>query len=159
MKKKMLGVLLGLIFWAPFVWGAENIAWDSVGGTVAQKASINLNLKIQRDFSSRADALGTKENKVLKGTVLPYLISVPKPIRYPRWARRQGVEGVLVLSLEVLENGGVGRWWIIKSTGNDLLDKNAVEAVRTWKFHPLLQNGQPVKTYIQIPINFELMPE
>ena len=90
---------------------------------------------------------------------MPFLISMSKPITYPRGARRKGSEGLLVASLEILEDGNVGRWQIVRSTGEELLDNAAVKAFLTWKFQPAMKNGKPVKTCIQVPINFELTKE
>ena len=95
----------------------------------------------------------------LEEEALPVLISMARPIAYPGWARHKGLEGLLVAVFEILEDGSVGQWQIVKSTGDELLDKAAVKAFLTWKFQPAMKNGRPVKSYIQIPINFELSEE
>ena len=90
------------------------------------------------------------------GMILPYLLSNPKPIPYPRWAVRQGWQGRFVIAIEVLVNGSVGRFKVMKSTGHTLLDESATNAVRIWKFSPAAKNGKPVVTCIQIPVVFQL---
>ena len=87
---------------------------------------------------------------------LPSLKESPAPIRYPRWAVREGWEGRFVIAIEVLVSGEVGRWKIMESTGYPLLDEVAVKAVKAWKFHPASENGKLVVACIQIPIHFEL---
>lgn len=94
-----------------------------------------------------------------EGVQLPYLISTPKPIQYPRWAMRQGWQGRFSLAIEILTDGSVGRTKVMQSTGHRLLDRVAASAVRNWKFHPAMKNGQPVVTCIQIPIVFQLEKE
>lgn len=94
-----------------------------------------------------------------RGMMLPYLVSHPKSILYPRWAVRQGWQGKLVLALEILTSGNVGRYQVMQSTGHRMLDEEALTAVKTWKFHPAMQNSKPVLTCIQIPISFELEKE
>ncbi len=91
-----------------------------------------------------------------EGTHLPHLFSTPKPITYPRWAMRQGWQGTLILAVEILENGTVGRWQVTRSTGYRLLDKAAVKAVREWRFEPAKKEGKPFVACIQIPVHFTL---
>lgn len=56
------------------------------------------------------------------------------PLRYPRAARRAGVEGIVALGLEVGVEGRVARAWIARSSGVRLLDRAALENVRRWVF-------------------------
>lgn len=90
---------------------------------------------------------------------LPYLVSSPKTIAYPRWAMRQGWQGKVSIALEILRDGRVGRTKIMQSSGYRLLDQTAAKAVHTWRFHPAIQNGRPTVTCIQIPIVFQLENE
>ena len=91
-----------------------------------------------------------------EGTALPYLISTPKSILYPRWAVRQGWKGKLVLAIEVFENGTVGKYKVMQSTGYKMLDEAAIKAVQTWVFSPALKDGKAFHTCVQIPILFDL---
>ncbi len=91
-----------------------------------------------------------------EGVILPYLLDHPKRIAYPRWAIRQGWEGNLILAVEILTDGSVGRLQVMKSTGYKLLDKTASKAIQHWKFHPATKDGKPVLTCIQIPVDFKL---
>lgn len=88
--------------------------------------------------------------------ILPSLAEAPVPIRYPRWAVREGWEGTFVIAIEVLKTGGVGRWKVMQSTGYPLLDRAATEAVRQWQFHPAQEQGRMIVSCIQIPILFKL---
>lgn len=94
-----------------------------------------------------------------EGVMLPYLISTPKPIQYPRWAIRQGWEGRLEIALEILADGSVGRFKVMKSTGYHLLDGAATEAVRTWRFAPATKSGKFFLTCIELPVTFQLENE
>lgn len=87
---------------------------------------------------------------------LPSLRQTPEPLRYPRWAVREGWEGTFVIAVEVLPNGRVGRLSVMQSTGYSLLDETAVEAVRRWHFHPATEKGRAVVSCIEIPIHFTL---
>lgn len=93
-----------------------------------------------------------------EGTQMPYLLSHAKSIRYPRWALRQGWQGEFSIAIEILTDGTVGRYKVMKSTGYEILDEAATDAVKTWKFQPAMKNGKAVLTCIQIPVRFQIDP-
>jgi len=51
-------------------------------------------------------------------------------LNYPEKARRMNLEGALVLSVDILANGGVDRIRVLRSSGYDVLDEAAVRIVR-----------------------------
>lgn len=51
-------------------------------------------------------------------------------LNYPAAARRRNLAGALVLSVDVLEDGSVGRIRVLRSSGHDILDEAAVRIVR-----------------------------
>jgi TonB family protein len=75
---------------------------------------------------------------------------------YPLPARRRGYAGVVMLSVEVLADGSVGRLKMKKTSGYELLDKSAQDAVKVWKFSPAKKMGTPVTMWVDIPVKFEL---
>ena len=99
------------------------------------------------------------EGSLVPDFTLPYLKEKPEPIRYPKWALGQGWKGTLLVAIEILETGNVGRWKIMRSTGHELLDNAAVKAIRKWKFEPGKQKEKPIVSCIQIPIYFVLDTE
>ncbi len=86
--------------------------------------------------------------------VLPFLKTQPQPIRYPHWALREGWEGELIVAIEIRENGRVGRWKVMRSSGHPSLDRAAVETVRKWRFESGKLKGKPIISCVQIPIRF-----
>jgi TonB family protein len=94
------------------------------------------------------------------GTVLPYLISDPQPVTYPKKAVAQGWEGKVVIAAEILVDGSVGLYQIMQTSGYEVLDETAVQAIKSWKFHPAVKkDGQPFRECIQIPVTFQLQDE
>ncbi|MGH7964772.1 MAG: energy transducer TonB [Candidatus Binatia bacterium] len=80
----------------------------------------------------------------------------PKP-PYPLIARRMGAEGVVVLRVFVHADGSVGRVELSRSSGFNTLDESAVNTVRErWRFLPARQDGQPVESWVEVPIRFVL---
>jgi TonB family protein len=79
-----------------------------------------------------------------------------RPPRYPPAAVRKGIEGRVLLQLEVLADGTVGEVTVVESSGSDLLDEEAIRKVRTWRFGPARSGGRPVASHVLVPIRFEL---
>lgn len=51
-------------------------------------------------------------------------------LNYPERARRRNLAGSLVLSVDVFEDGSIGRIRVLRSSGHDVLDEAAVRIVR-----------------------------
>lgn len=79
----------------------------------------------------------------------------PAPV-YPPRARRLGEQGKVVLRVLVNSGGTADRVELRTSSGSELLDAAAREAVRRWRFVPARQGDQPVAAWVLIPITFAL---
>jgi protein TonB len=76
-------------------------------------------------------------------------------VKYPDMAMRAGIEGRVQVAALI---GKDGRVMDIKITDSDnpILNDAAVKAVKDTPFTPAIQNGNPVTTWVRIPIVFEL---
>ena len=150
-------LLLSLIL-QPLAVAGESAAVDSLPTALAPAGSFSghftLTVKGDGELIPSPGPVFTTGNE--EGTTLPYLLDYRKQIAYPRWAIRQGWEGNLILAVEILTDGSVGRLQVMKSTGYKLLDKTASKAIQQWKFYPAMKDGKPVLTCIQIPVDFKL---
>jgi protein TonB len=79
----------------------------------------------------------------------------PRP-SYPESARREGREGRVLLRVLVDNQGRSKHVEINSSSGSDVLDRAAAETIRRWRFHPARYGGQPVESWLRIPIEFRL---
>jgi len=79
----------------------------------------------------------------------------PKP-PYPEEARRKGMEGEVVLRVEVLANGWVGQIEVKCSSGHEILDRTALSTVKQWKFIPAHKENGSIPFWVNIPIKFQL---
>lgn len=82
-------------------------------------------------------------------------ISSPKP-RYPTEAIKRRQEGRVILNLEILENGAIGQAVLVKSSGMEILDQSALEAVSAWQYTAAIKDGQLVRQWVRVVIGFEL---
>lgn len=76
--------------------------------------------------------------------------------RYPYLARRRGQEGRVVLRVQVTADGEAAAVQLRQSSGYRLLDKAAVEAVKTWRFVPARRGGLAVAGSVEVPVSFKL---
>ncbi len=79
----------------------------------------------------------------------------PRP-PYPMVARRMGYQGKVILNVEVLAEGKAGEVKLHQSSGYEILDKAALQTVKTWRFAPARRFGQPVTMWFLVPIKFSL---
>lgn len=75
---------------------------------------------------------------------------------YPWSARRRGIEGRVVLRLEVGADGLPTGIELVHSSGSDALDQAAIAALRHWRLRPALADGMPVAGRVVVPIVFKL---
>lgn len=79
-----------------------------------------------------------------------------KQIPYPPIAKRQRMEGTVILRVLVGIDGVPQSIDIERSSGHVVLDRAAKEAVMGWRFEPGTRNGQPFAAYGLVPIAFKL---
>lgn len=133
---------------------SQGVTLDAFPGETRGSLPFEVSLGDGRWVASRPGKLFTSEEA--PDFVLPMLKEKPTPIRYPRWAVREGWKGTLIVAVEIFITGDVGRWKVMQSTGYPLLDGAATQAVRGWHFHPATKQGKRVVSCIQIPIDFVL---
>lgn len=79
----------------------------------------------------------------------------PRP-HYPDSARREGKEGRVLLRVLIDEEGRTKAVEVNASSGHDMLDHAATEAIKKWRFVPARAGGKPVETWVKVPIDFQL---
>ena len=86
---------------------------------------------------------------------LPDFSNSPPPI-YPEAARLVGIEGRVVLRLQVDATGRVVSVEIVRGSGYPILDAAAVTQVRRWQGRPAVRFGRPEASVVQLPVDFRL---
>lgn len=76
------------------------------------------------------------------------------PPVYPEQARLLRLEGTVVLSAMVMEDGSVGELKVVE--GPAALAESALDAVKQWRYQPYRSNGKAVKNEIKVKIDFKL---
>ncbi|MGZ5453892.1 MAG: energy transducer TonB [Candidatus Aminicenantales bacterium] len=81
----------------------------------------------------------------------PKLIKQVNPV-YPEEARKTGVEGVVILEAKADEEGNVVDARILRSI--PVLDQAALDAVKQWKYEPLIIDGKARKVLFTVTVRF-----
>jgi protein TonB len=78
------------------------------------------------------------------------------PLNYPPRAKAKEIEGFVLLSILVNEQGDVEQVRVLESEPRDTFEEVAIRNIKKWKFEPALYNGEPVKIWVNQPIQFRL---
>ena len=73
---------------------------------------------------------------------------------YPAQARQMRLEGKVELQANISQSGSISG--VKQLSGDPVLGRAAMDAVRQWKYKPYFLNGQPIEIQTQITVNFKL---
>jgi protein TonB len=85
----------------------------------------------------------------------PKLMYKPGPV-YPQLAVLARVSGLVIVEAHVDTRGRVREVRVLR--GHPLLDEAALQAVREWRYQPLLLNGVPSEFLLTVTVQFNLVP-
>ncbi len=85
-------------------------------------------------------------------------VEPPVPVRtvppvFPEEMRRDGVSGVVTVSILIDEKGNVTEPKVVKAS-HEAFSQPALDALSKWKFKPAKQAGEAVAMRVNIPIQF-----
>ena len=115
------------------------------GGALASLASF-------ADTGSGADMLDAFSMSDLENR--PELIASVTPV-YPADMRKAKIEGTVTLIFILNTEGRVEDPRVERSSRPEF-ERSALDALRKWKFKPGMKDGQPVRTYMKLPMRFRV---
>jgi TonB family protein len=74
--------------------------------------------------------------------------------QFPDFARQRDLSGYVDLEFTVLSDGSVTNVTVVKSQPARVFDKSATDAVRQWRYRPLVRNGVPTEQHARVRLNF-----
>ena len=78
-------------------------------------------------------------------------------IVYPEVAKKDSIQGKVILQFIVDSDGSIRDVVVVKSSGNSLIDTEAIRVVRAMpKWIPKKEKGQPVRSKYTLPIIFKI---
>jgi TonB family protein len=96
---------------------------------------------------------GPTSTRVSQGVAQGLIVKRVSPT-YPPVALQQRKQGAVELLATVSKDGAITGVKVL--SGESVLAKSAVDAVRQWKYRPYLLNGEPVEIETQITVKFTL---
>ena len=78
------------------------------------------------------------------------------PPKYPRIMLRRGIEGTVLVSAQVLDDGRCRHVKLKESSGHQLLDEAALSAVKSWQFVPARKGDIKIVAWVDIPVEFRI---
>ena len=91
--------------------------------------------------------------RISQGVSQGLIIKKIQPV-YPPQARLTRLEGIVELQASVSKSGSISR--VKQLSGDPVLGRAAMDAVRQWKYKPYFLNGEPVEVETQVTVNFKL---
>lgn len=129
--------------------------------TVKQDATVERGLVMQiKESNGGEEASGSVQpfapDRIrVKGEVAQAnLIRKVQPV-YPAAAKAAHVQGTVMLQAVILKDGTIGEITVASSPSPDL-SESSIEAVRQWRYRPVLLNGQPVDVVTYVKVNYTL---
>ncbi len=102
------------------------------------------------------DGIPAASDAIEAPTVPPSVLSSRAP-EYPRSAQNRGTQGTVVVRFLLAKDGGIDDLEIVDSSGNNALDRAAMEAAEGFTFSPGLDGyGRPVRCYVYQSFTFRL---
>lgn len=138
---------------APLSMVSAEVPVTSSGNTVSNSSTETSGSGITTNATNNT---GTKSKG--SGVIPPSILNKIDPI-YPQQTRQAGIEGTVLLKIQILTTGRAGSISVSRSSGNEQLDSAAIAAVNQWSFVPAKDrdSGQAVTCYTTIPISFHLL--
>ena len=149
------------------VWGGEAIAlvhdWrftpgEKNGVPISVPCTLDLvwgERNLTRSVWARLRAVADAQSSDSGGGIdVPTVIYKLDP-SYSEEARNAKLEGTVVVSLVVGEDGAPRDMRIVKALGLGL-DEKAIESLAAWRFRPAFVNGQPAPVAVNVEVNFRL---
>jgi len=165
-----------------FSYGAANLLRDPLRISAADSAEFSIALSFPGAQSTTSTPFGTTTAGTAAGILTfsnvspPALPAVPAPPsaavvrvtndvaaanllsridpQYPDAARAARISGVVVLSVEIGRDGKVESLSVV--TGHPLLIQAAIDAVRQWRYQPIIINNQPTAVVTTVTVSFQV---
>jgi TonB family protein len=125
-------------------WLAEAHDAGADGGSIS---AINNDIKAAEDAAKRASG-------VVPATALELTHYVPP--EFPASARARAMSGWVDVQFMVLEDGSVSDISVVGADPAGQFEQSAMEAVRKWKYRPILRDGQPINQRARVRVRFAL---
>ncbi len=117
------------------------------GVDAASIAGVNNDIKAAQDAAKRALELATPADLEITHYVPP---------AFPASARKLALSGWVDVEFMVLPDGSVSDLTVVGAVPAGQFEQSALDAVRKWKYRPILRDGQPITRRARVRVRFAL---
>lgn len=116
-------------------------------------------------YEGLGDSAAATQHCISIGKMTPWSDSQQqKPLfriepKYPRMKARKGHNGTVTIEFTVSADGFVQNPKILKSEGGISFEKEALIAVKKWRYAPKFKNGIPIAAKSTVELDFEILKE
>ncbi|HXP17422.1 MAG TPA: TonB family protein [Terriglobales bacterium] len=103
--------------------------------------------------SAASAARVAQATRVSQGVSQGLLIKMVRPTYTPQ-AKQLRLEGRIELQANISRTGGITE--LKQLSGDPVLGRAAMDAVKQWKYRPYILNGEPIEIQTEITVNFKL---
>lgn len=131
---------------------AQNVSSDN-SESINEKEEVTT--LISSEYPNKAYDI-VEESPKYPGGEMEILRSLAENLEYPVKAQEQEIQGRVIVKFVVEKDGSIGETKIERSLSPEC-DKAAINAVKKLgRFTPGKQNGEPVRVWFRIPVNFRI---
>lgn len=135
-------------------WVYEPVIVDGKPVPAVFTVTVRFKLKGDEDRIEDIDEMTKGAVRAMGQIKPPKLIKKVEPV-YPEEARAESIQGVVILEVMTDREGKVMKIKILKSESS-LLNHAAVDAVKQWRYEPLILEGKPTPVIFTITVRFRL---
>ncbi len=111
------------------------------------------NQRVETQAAANSANTPKNDTPLAVGSLIEYVTQKVSPV-YPPAARTVRMSGVVKVDVVVDEQGKVTE--VQKTSGPQMLQRAAADAIKKWKFKPFTRDGQPIKATGFVSFNFSL---
>jgi TonB family protein len=117
------------------------------GVDAASISEVNTDIKAAQDAAKQASEFVTAAELEITHYVTP---------EFPSAARQRALSGWVDVQFKVLTDGSVSDISVIGADPAGAFEQSATDAVRKWKYRPILRDGQPINQRARVRVRFAL---
>jgi protein TonB len=116
--------------------------------------AVNADIKAAQEAASNVASAAKVANDVSNAAQLEMTHYVPPD--FPQAARQRSMDGWVDVQFSVKTDGSVGDIAVVGAEPVGVFEQSATEAVRKWRYRPILRNGQPINQRARVRVRFAL---
>ena len=134
--------------------GWATLGWATLRLVLAFITLLGATITLRAQQAAEPASKESAPDRTAVPVINPGILVKKVPPKYPKQARKQHIEGTVVLRATITKDGTISDLQLV--SGHPMLAQAALDAVKKWKYRPYLKDGQAVEVETTITVNFAL---